>query len=107
MSRRKKINEDLPDLDLGLDNDHLAKEKNRQMRYMFYAAAITLIVIGAFILGTAAGFYGTLKFYSASQNCQPISCPDQYTCEPGRVCLFSKCEVCTSSPVLKITHGGE
>lgn len=113
MARRKKINEDLPDLDLGLDNDQkladniLASEKRRQMKYMLYAAAITFIVIGAFILGTVAGFYGTMKFYSVSENCQPIGCPNEYTCEPGKVCSFNKCEVCSSSPVLKLTHGGE
>jgi len=111
MARRKKINEDLPDLDLG-ENDQLkdqliANEKGKQMKYAMYAAAITLIVIGAFILGTVTGFYGTMKFYSASENCQPIDCPGQYACEPGKICSFNKCEVCSNSPVLKLTHGGE
>jgi hypothetical protein len=109
MARREKINEDLPDLDLGLDNDKkLADllEKNKRMKYAIYAAAITMIIV-AFILGTVTGFYGTMKFYSASENCQPISCPNEYTCEPGKVCSFNKCELCSSSPILKLTHGGE
>lgn len=103
---KKKSNEDefmLKENDVAL----VPPGKSNQMRYMLYAAGITLIVIAAFVIGTAVGFYGTMKFYSQGESCQPIDCPTQYTCEPGKVCSFSKCEACTSSPVLKITHGRE
>jgi hypothetical protein len=91
-----------------LEEKMAAKKKSEPLKtgakYMVYAALVGLIVIVAFVIGTAVGFYSGTNMYSPSgETCEPIDCPDQYQCKPGEICEFNKCEVCTVRTRLKVS----